>query len=709
MATATTAAALVIPFVLQADLHGRIYRGDCEEKAARPSLAIPTGFDVEPVVVSAGDLLGPAPEARFPVELGGAGHAALASLLGGRFDAVIPGNFELSLDRAHLAAVTATAGIPWTVANLSPGFPHRSERIVERAGIRIGITGVVDDQLQKRLHPIVRTERLVKAAPALAASIRRLRALDAKVVAAVAHVSGSRGASAIVRLVDALGEDVPDLLMTSALDGDVRSMDLARVRVVPAPREGAAVARVLVAHGGVRLLSRGLIRASEDTAPAEERLRRINCRRLGAPVATIDRPLTREDMVRYVLEVMRRHTQSEVAIINAGAFGDGFPLAGPVNRLAVFRALRVDDGLRVSRVLGSNLVQLMPLLTNDDAAVLGLGLTEAAGRKIDPSRRYRVVTVDFVASGGDGLIDPALFDFQPQPAGGRRLRALVVEHLAEHGGALVVETPALLGAYLSISANLKSVSVDRGEGYEAPQLTRNDFIGVTGVGDLRLSADFARHRMELHARTRYGIAKDGREPAAEIDDVTTGELSYLGRLAARGHAFWVPDASAAVSMQTEITKPEETRFRRALLTAGVGPSWPLEERISLRVQLGMRRELLADSDSADPSEARLAETRMAVLSTLELLRIDFPTELGPPVLVTMRLDHAYDLTGEVRDNIFQGRLDLDVPITSQLAVTAGLEAYVQHRMEAGLSNPIGAAFDTNIGLKTSGDLSMVLF
>lgn len=707
MATATTAAALVIPFVLQADLQGRIYRGDCGDERGLPALAIPTGFDVEPVVVSAGDLLGPAPEARFPLELGPVGHAALAPLVRGRFDAVIPGNFELSLDRARLAALTATTGLPWTVANLDPAFPHRPERIVERAGLSIGITGVIDDHLEKQLHPTVRKEHLAKAGPALKASIRRLRAAGATVVAALAHVSGSKGASAVARLMDELGEDVPDLLMTSALDGDVRSMVLARVRVVPAPRSGAAVARVLVAHGGVRVLSRGLIRAGEESTREVERLRRVNCRHLGARLTRLEAPFTREDMTRYVLEVMRRRTQAEIAIINDGAFGDGFPLVGPVDRLALRRALRIEDTLRVTGVLGANLVQLMPLLQNEDAAVLGLGPTNAAGRKIDPTRRYRVVTVDFVANGGDGLMDPTLFDFQP--VGPRPLRDLVAEYLRTEGGDLKVQTPSLLGAYLSISANLKSVAVDEGEQYEAPQLTRNDFIGVTAVGDLRLSADFDRNRLELHARTRYGISKDGRQPAAEIDDVTTGELSYLGRLAARGHAFWVPDASAAVSLQTELTKPEETPFRRALLSAGVGPSWPLEERISLRVQLGMRRELFADRDSSDPAEARLAETRLAILSTLEILRVDFPTDFGPPVLITMRLDHAFDLTGDVRDNVFQGRLDIDVPITSRIAVTAGLEAYVQHRMEEGASNPIGAAFDTSLGLKTSGDLSMVLF
>ncbi len=701
---ATSTAALIVPFVLQADLQGRLYRGECDRETIEPMLAAPPSSDA--VMLSAGDLLGPGPEARFAVEQGAAGRRALSEVLAGSLDAILPGNFELSIDRDVLGALTNEARLPWIITNLSPRFPTLPERMIERAGVKIGITGAIHDDLGVHLSHLTHDEQRVEAAPALVASIRRLREAGARIVVALVHVTPKRGTTEVVRLVEALGADRPDLLFTSGMAGDVRSLSVGDLSVVPAPGQGAAIVEVALTAGGPRVV------AIERSAPAPqadarlEALRRSNCSELGQRLAPLDAPLERDAFIQYVLEVMRRDAQAEIAIVNTGAFGGSFPLHDAVTRLALMRAIRVDDGLKTTFIRGSDLAKLVPLLSNEAAAVLGLDAKKVVGRDVDPTRRYRVVTVDFVAMGGDALL-PAGLGFAPLDGG--TLRERVVQHLAEHGASIVSEPPALLGATLTIAGNVKTVTVQNNARYAEPQLARNAFLGVGALAELRLYADFERHKVELLGRSRYGIAKDGTDRALENDDLTIGELSYLGRFAARGHAFWIPDASAAVGIETELTKPDERSFRRALLTGGAGPSWPLTDRISLRVQLGVRRELLARSDSPDPSEAEVAQTKLALLTTLEMLRLDFPTDNGAPALVTLRIDHALELTGVVRDNALRGRLDVDLPITSVLAVTAGLEAYVLHRLEPGADRQAGVAYDTTLGLKTSGDLGLVVF
>ena len=739
--TATVAAAsVVVPLVLQGERLGVLHEAGCSAEVVESTLAsldaagrAPT--HVDPIVIDTGNLLAPDPNTRYAVDRGGPGLTALARALTAAdgqplFDLMIPGRFDFALRRDRLSMLTGQARLPWTIANLKPGFQAQPYRIVERSGLRIGLTAVIDERLHASLHPWVRGEGLTAARAAVEASVRALRKAGADLVVAGFHQASDADLQAILRLVEG-AEARPDVLVLSPVAGGIAQIGLGRgepiVVAAPSGLRQALVAHVEVRRGSgerPRFLGARLAELSPAPDPALTEVRREVCEALGRPIGpkpSEDRPITRAEFVQFVLELMRRRTGAEVAVINRRAVSDVFPLRAPLTSLDLMRTLPFEDGIQVTDVLGAQMGGLMRLTTDGRVHQTGLSASRrVAGRAIDNGRTYRVAVVDFLAEGGDEVFAPDAFAWRPQDLG--QLRTVVTEYLSDHGFDADADPdpdsepsePALLSAQLNLGGNLKTVTVANSGNYEAPQLSRNPFLGISALVDLRVIADFTRHRFQLFERTRYGIAREGTADAEENDDVTTVELTYIGRFASKDTAWYIPNASAAVSLETELTVPGEDElernYRRALLQAGIGPSLPLLPNVSFRVQLGLRRELLASPTSEDEQERLLAQTRMALLSTFEVLKYTFPTNYGRPLSTTLRVDYAFDLTGTVRDNILQGRLDFDIPVARRLSVTMGLELYFQDRnLSDGVDPRSSLAFDTSFGIKTFGDLSTVLF
>ena len=268
---------------------------------------------------------------------GGPGLAALAKALLGpsgesTFDIMVPGRYDLALNRDRLNLLTAQAKLPWTIANLTPRFTSEKYRIVERNGVKVGLTGVVDDRLAPTLHPRIRPEDLVPARKALADAVRALREAGADIVVAVSHQARDAGLKAILRLVDEASER-PDVLILSPITGDIAQIGLGRKGpvVLAAPSGGR---RALVAHvevrrgvGEVRFLGARRIDLQPRVDPALGEVRREVCEALGRPIGPRDRKRTidQAQFVQFVLELIRRRTGAEVAVITARPSGIPFP------------------------------------------------------------------------------------------------------------------------------------------------------------------------------------------------------------------------------------------------------------------------------------------------------------------------------------------------------------------------------------------------
>ncbi|MEO1231621.1 MAG: hypothetical protein AAFZ18_22195 [Myxococcota bacterium] len=729
---ASLGAALIVPVVLGGELQGTLFEGSCDAPGAAvrvPVLREVAGDRARPIVMSTGDLLGADPLSGFALEGPSVVQEDLRDLLGATdhqriFDAVLPGDFDLTGQAASSAALGNEA---WTVANVELDAPHRPYRVFVRQGVRIGVTGVVDEALIPEIDPLSRPE-IRSATEALDESVRVLRGAGVQTVVALMHLSSQDGLERARTLLAAMKEAPPDVVITSPLPGDpslVRFDGLGTVLIAAPPRGASAtlVELEMAPQGTLRE-----VRAVRREVPAQpsaqaDVVRNWACSELDVPVGgnTREQPINDAEFRAFILESMRLRAGAEVAILPCVGFAaeTAFPLPPAPTRLDLRRALPFDNGMETARFTGAELRAFESLLSRPDVCMAGLGSGKAAGRAIDPRRRYTVVTVEFVAQGGFEIVKPAMQSkFRPRedlPT----VRNLVRNELEAHGFNVdanpdpddEVEEPALFDVHLDIGATIKSVNVENDTDAEAPQLTRRDFLGISGTVDLRVSLDLPRHRFEVSDRTRYGIVREeldeGEAETRENEDVTILEAVYSGRLSGGTERPWLPDAGASARLETEFTVPEERGYQRALLQLGVGPSWRLASNLTVRSQLGLRRELMADGDSEDVAEAELAETRVALISVAELRDEALDVFGLRKARLNVRVDHAADLSGAVRDQVLQGRLTIDIPVTDVLSLTAGLDVYVLERERTDGQNLSGASLDTSLGLKSTTDFGAV--
>ncbi|MBX2810813.1 MAG: bifunctional metallophosphatase/5'-nucleotidase [Myxococcales bacterium] len=738
---AASAAVLAIPIILGGEIGGALFEGDCNDPGALvriPALPKLVESRVRPIVLSAGNILGPEPLSSLALEAPVEVSEELLSLLkrdNGRpvFDGVLPGEFELSADPATLARLNFDGRIPWTVANIPLRAQHRRYRVFLRQGIRIGLTAVIDEALLPLVDPSHNHGAIESAAHSLSRSAQILRQAGAHVVVAMLHTQRANGLSRVLQLLESAQVALPDVVLTSALDTDPTSIHLDGLRtvVVSAPKN---ITEAAVIWLGVSK-DRTLTKIEAERLPVEatpsglaDIIRNWACKRLDIPLFSAEwaEPIPRGLFRQFVLERMRQLASAEVAIISKQTLGSAaaFPLPKSPTQLHLRAALPFDDGLQVARIRGSVLARLESLVNDVRVHVHGLSSERVAGRPRDPRRIYKVVTVDFLADGGDAVIDPARYNFHPLRSA-PSLRDMVADTLrikgfqpdADPDPDHRIEEPGLFDIRVNLGASIKSVNVENGSGAEAPQLVRENFLGLTGDLEARLTLDLPRHRFELSNLTRFGVVRETIEDAdgsersrtRENEDVTRVEGVYNGRLSGGQDRPWLPDASAIVSLETELTRPADERsYRRALLQIGLGPAWQLAGNLSLRAQLGLRRELFAPSATSEPDEISLAETKIASLFGAELRDEVFESYAARPVTLNVRLDYTADLSGRVRDQVFQGRTSVDVPITHTIALTAALDVYLLSRNQRRGASLSGGALDTSFGIKSSADFSQLL-
>lgn len=398
--TSTTAISRVLPIVLQGDLMGEAITGGCTE----PAMSTIAGLrsvgerpgDLEPVVVSTGDLVGPDPQWRHPIE-SGSGLEALARVLQhAGLDAALPGDFELALDPSGVFELTTLALLPWTLSNGRPEFPVEVERIIDRGPLRIGIDAVIDPSVAALAHA-ERPLELQDAERMLRTSVESLRSRGADVVIGLLHVPREGGTQAALRMARGLRKSAgsearrsPDLLVSSSLDQDVTVVALdGHVAPIVSPPRGAGRAMVVRLHVGAKgleLIGSELHRVPLTNDPDAVALESSLCADLGAPITrALDGAVTHEQLTSFVLEIMRRTAGAEIAVLSAQAISPrGLPWRTQPLELDLARAVRFDHQLVATDVAGSDLGSLLALADDPRAGVLGLSDGKVAGRPVSP-------------------------------------------------------------------------------------------------------------------------------------------------------------------------------------------------------------------------------------------------------------------------------------------------------------------------------------
>jgi len=107
---------------------------------------------------------------------------------------------------------------------------------------------------------------------------------------------------------------------------------------------------------------------------------------------------------QWITGAWRQHFDADLAITTRGAIRQGLP-PGPITLETIWSIMPFDNDLVVCQIDGAALASM---LVDPDAIVAGLhrdehgALLDDDEQPLDPKRRYRVVTTDFLFHGGDG-------------------------------------------------------------------------------------------------------------------------------------------------------------------------------------------------------------------------------------------------------------------------------------------------------------------
>lgn len=738
--------------LFHADLDGRFASPTCGKPGpATPDLAaVVAALDAararqpDAVALLGGNWAGPDP---FAAALLGprAEHAdALAAILArARYDAVALGHNDLALEDATLDALLprlSAAGLPIVASNLTCDARRpacgavRRDAIVRRGGQTIGVLAVISPSVLAGI-PAGRVAGLGLRDPAevIKEGVTRLRRQGATLV--IAMIDGPRDTRALEE-ADALarhlaGGPAPDLLLAAGLTDEETSRALQQMRregappLFGSPTGTAGLARVQWTAGQVS--AETLAPAAAPDPEIEGRLRVTEaafCAGAARPAAPapIHGTLTRDAFVAYLLEVMRRRAHAEIALVNRAYVKRApFPLSGTLTEGDLQRALPYGAVIGAARVPGPVVESLIgAALGNPKLVAAGVTKTpgglQVNGRPLDKARAYRVATIGFVASGGDGIFPAHALPFAPLP-GAPDLRAAVADFLrgqtgardgdptvdpATDFGAAPVDRP-LLVLLADGELDFADTSISNGPAYTDPQLARAQQTSIKGevtlVGQLR----HPRHEVDGRFDAQYGWTRT--QPAgmpavsAESTDLITATATY----SYRGLRDWrrfpkpaIPDPYLRLWLESEFTQPApaatQTRdYHHLQLTPTAGAQWAVTPRLKVRGGAGAQSELLA------PDGAGRWRAVIEAGATLD------PTAIATWGALAVRLEGLvnYDFVdpSDTRQHQLRGNAKLSVPLVPTLFLTVGVDLFAVQRQQLGW----GTSADTTVGLRVHTD------
>ncbi len=388
--------------------------------------------------VDAGDWFQGTPEGQHE---GGAPFVRALALA--RYDALCVGNHEFDLGLAALDQLLAQARPPAVLANaaraqggaLLPGI--RPWRIVERAGLRIALVGLVTTATPELTHRDARALEFRDPAQALGGALLELLG-QAELVIPLTHLGleeDRRLADAFPGLPLIVGGHSHSVLP----EGERRGSTL----IVQAGSKAAYLGRVdlwyernerRVLRSQARLIeltpaAADELEPGERAGPADfaahcaqlERAARVS---MDEVLAQAEAPLLRSRgfasgaAANLVCEAMLAGAKADVALMNRGGLRADLP-AGALTRRHLFELLPFADALVVLELSGSQLEQVLSSAVEGQTrsgidvagAELELELTGSGrarlrtlrigGQAVERERRYRVALPEFVATGGD--------------------------------------------------------------------------------------------------------------------------------------------------------------------------------------------------------------------------------------------------------------------------------------------------------------------
>jgi 2',3'-cyclic-nucleotide 2'-phosphodiesterase (5'-nucleotidase family) len=727
-----------------------------------------------PVTLLGGNLAAPDLFGRGLLARGAPGVELLATLFArGSYDAVALGHHDLSLDPSELQLLVdalASRGMPVLATNLRCDEHRRAlcaatrrEVVIPRGPSKVGVLATLSPTVLSGIASPSRAGlSLDEPLDVIRRTVRRLRAGGATHV--ILMVQGPRGARGLEE-VDALQRrlascaadrpaqngaqegsqdgsrdgsldgscDAPDVILAGGLQDEESDRALRLLRrdesppVVGAPAGSIGLSKVELG-GAPSAFAVDALFADQTVADASARALLIPeiasyCAAYERPIAkvAVQGGLTRDAFVVYALEVMRRRARCEIALLNRAAVKRApFPITDTVKRAQLHGALPYHATIGVARITGAAVESMIgPALDNPKLAALGLTRSPAGlqvnGRPIDRARDYRIATIGFVASGGDGILPAGALPWRPL-ASETDLREAVEGFLstgsgAEDGDATVnpatdfgrpASQRALVVGLTDLGLDVADTRIANNPGYGDAQLTRSAQRVLKGELTGLLQVRHPIHESDTRVNLKYAWTRTQAAGAAAVSGETTDLITFATTYNYRGlrSRVWgprpaIPDPYLRVGIESEFTRPDLSptqprNFHHLELTNTAGVLFTLTGALKARGGAGVRKELLAPA----PDRWRSLLEAGATLTPVALVT-------WGPLAVKLEgiLDYNFVDPAGTREHQLRGNGKFSVPLLPRLFITAGLDLFAVERQRQGWA----ASYDTTVGLRVHLD------
>ncbi len=708
----------------------------------------------QPLVVDTGGLLAPHGVARFSAERHPDALATMVQRVGYR--ALALGLNDLAAPREGLINVARELrgrNIPIVASNLRCAEAQRAlcDQIVDASdGVS---THVVNRRLTAFLS-VLRPNALSSIAPDLAegleledprATIERFTrmAREAGADLVVAVVDGRIEGGPIDLATEIDPEARPNLLLVSGYDELLfaRPRTVQPVLVGTLERETVEVRirESIEIRDGYEMLAQPLsgrgITVAEPVLDWMDVVGREYCETWGRPLAgaRLEEPLDVAGMLDMVAEIMRYETGADVAIINRQALDHRWrPAHGDALTASdVYIALEYDEPIQVATV-DQRWLQALARQADASGALVTPGMkyeldgsattVHVGGHPTAARQEYRVVTLRFLAAGGDEDLIPPLPDsteWETLEGATGTLRPMVLDYLDRPRGedprAHLPSTEETLewtfGARMDLGLSASTIenplrpctdaelaadpSPCNGDGeiptFRTTPLLFREILSFSIASEFSANAAAPDWTWRNEASFRYQTtwASTTNSFFESQDQIRArSALSWRGLRDADADQWYVPDPTLGLFIESEFTQAPIRDWHWFLFRPTVGGRFQLFDKLELQLNFGMQVQLLEEPE-LDPGAG--------VGAVLSLEDWDFLTWDDRFARLSFTFDYFLGDLGDANEGFLRGQADMAFDLAGPLAINLSFGLLLQHE---GVQR-WGAALNATVGLTLS--------
>lgn len=670
---------------------------------------------LDPLVLDTGGLLAPNAVSMYAARHEPDSYAQLIAELG--YHALTFGESELSANRGELVATLRALrarGVPSIASNLrcDPNVPSAAALcevlvdasdgvpVITRGNDRIAVlTFIAEDAITRAAPDLSAGLRLAPIAQAIGPAVEAARARGATLVVAIIDDGyGAEAASRILSLARQLRESHrPDLLIAANAGSELLFARPVGFHPAVAAAPPAGGARIDIRRNTEAATFDMLVRPLAPTpAPARavtafiDRFGERYCSRWGndLPGGTLTEEITGVQLLTLGANIVREQTATEVAIVNTGLLDSSWfqTKPGVLRASDVHVAIQYDEALVTADVPGDWLLEVARRSARHPELIpVGVTITNAGtvdesilvnGRTVEARAHYSVVTLRFLANGGDGLLPPLPNEGVWEPVTGEHptLRDSMLDYLnvpATSDPRERVSDPADDAEWtfrVDGDVNFGGSSVRNSAAYDDSQLLRENTATFGFQLDAAANTQAPLYAWDNSLNLQYMLTRTSATEGGYVEG--NDQIRYRSTARWRGFrtdndSWYVPEPFVEAYLETEFSEPVERMFRHMLLRTTVGAQFTLRPLLSVRFNGGVEVELLDPNRNALPGAGFVVT--LAPWTLFETARQRVTSSFQADWFVS-------DLGGANRRTL-RGTFDLAVALDYRFALAMTLQLY----------------------------------